>query len=250
MLVEDVETYQDFLRLVDEFLLDERQDIIEVGNPQDMVAAFARRFDERYFPLADHLRSGDIESLSDLMHFIPIDVHGYDYDDYHALCDEPPDMLLSSLLVDFEDELGLEGEGIRVAILEAVAQHVPPELLDRIPERGYSLDFLAQVLPGTKYEGLLDRAGHLCHRSGTVFLDVTAEEFISNPPTWDREEVEWLTEEWRKAKEMFGRESTFFRWLEEDLQGNFARLLAFLGGTAPPPPPEQMRLPEGEDVDG
>ncbi|MEE9199148.1 MAG: hypothetical protein V3U26_05065 [Dehalococcoidia bacterium] len=252
MQVEDVETYQDFVRLVDEYLPDQRQDIIQAGSPEDMVMAFARRFGDRYFPLADHLGLGDIESLSDLMRFIPIDVHGYDYDDYHSLCDERPSALLSSLLVDFEEELGIGEEGVRVTILEAAVQHVSQELLGHIPGQGYSLEYLEQVLPGSKYEGLLDRARHLCHTANNVFLDVTGEEFWSNPPEWSREQVDYLTQEWRKANEMQDRMVTFFKWLEEDLKPNFARLLRFLGAieAAPPPPPEQMRLPlEGDDAE-
>ena len=252
MQVEDVETYQDFLRLIDEYLPGQRQDILQAGSPQDMVEAFARRFSEPYFPLADHLGLGDVESLGDLMRFIPIEVHGYDYDDYHGLCDEGPALLLSSLLVDFEGELSIGEEGVRVTILEAAVQHVSQELLGHIPGQGYSLEYLEQVLPGSKYEGLLDRARHLCHTANNVFMDVTGEEFWSNPPEWSREQVDYLTQEWRQANEMQDRMVTFFKWLEEDLQRNFARLLRFLGAieSPPPPPPEQMRLPlEGDDAE-
>ncbi len=251
MQVEDVETYQEFLRLVDEYLPDQRQEILQAGSPDNMVMAFAHRFSEPYFPLAEQMFSGGNESLSDLMRCIPLDVHGYDYDDYHCLCDERPSALLSSLLVDFEEELGIGEEGVRVTILEAAAQHVSQELLGRIPGKGYSLEYLEQVLPGSKYEGLLDRARHICHTTNNDFLDVTGEEYWSNPPDWDREHVDNLTQEWRKAVEMQDRMVTFFSWLEEDLKGNFARLLRFLGAIeAAPVPPEQMRLPlEGDDAE-
>lgn len=243
MLVEDVETYQDFLRLVDEYLPDQRQNIIEAGSPGDMVALFADLFSKQYFPLADQMIDGEAESLTDLMRFIPIDVEGYDYDDYDSLCNEFPQYLLGTLLFDFEEEIGLEGEGIRVTILEAAARDVSQEILSRIPKQGHSLDFLERALSGTKYEGLLDHARHLCHKTDTVFMDVTMEEFWSNPPTWCTEEVVWLTAEWRKAGEIHERMRTFFGWLEKDLEGNFALVLAFLAAVQPP---EQLRLPGGE----
>ena len=250
--VEDVETYQDFLRLIEEFLPDKREEILQAGSPADMVTAFVRRFSEPYFPLADQMLMGDVESLSELMRCIPIDVHGYDYDDYHSLCDERPSALLASLLVDFEAELSIGEEGVRVTILEAAVQHVSLELLGHIPGQGYSLEQLEQVLPGSKYEGLLDHARHICHTADNVFLDVTGEEYWSNPPDWSREQVDYLTQEWCKANVMEDRMVTFFKWLEEDLKGNFARLLRFLGAieAAPPVPPEQMRLPlEGDDAE-
>lgn len=240
MLVEEAETFQDFLRLIDEYLPGRRQDITGQGGPGDMVVAFARAFGERYFPLAHHIQAADIESLRELLDYIPIDVDGYDYDDYDGLSDRDPEVILASLLVDFEGEVGVE-EGVRVTLLEAAARHVSRELLGRIPERGYPLEVLEGILPGSLYEGLLEHARHLCHQAGTIFLDCTREELWSDPPDWCRPDVDGLTEDWQRADGMLDRMGDFFRWLDEDLEGNFAQVLAFLG--APCPSKEQMGLP-------
>ncbi|MEK7848623.1 MAG: hypothetical protein AAB270_06840 [Chloroflexota bacterium] len=237
--LEGARAFEDFKRLVREFLPDQEQEILGAGGPYDMVAAFVPTFGERYFPLADGV-SGDW-TFSDLLQFIPIEVYGLEFDDYHELPHYRLGFILASLLVDFETEMGLDGEGIRVTAVEAAAKQLPRELLQRIPERGYSLKALAAAL-GDQYPGLLYHARHLCHETGNGFLDVTQEGLWPEPPEWSRELVEELTEEWEEARKMMDESGRFLQWLEENPEEHFSELLDFLEGK-PKVPPEQMPLP-------
>lgn len=243
LLLESVEMLQDFHQLVEELLPEGRAEVLGAGGITDQVVAFAKAFGERYFPLDEFLERGDIESLGDLLRGIPIVVSGWAGEDYHALPEQPLEVVLASLAVDFEEEMGLEGEGIRITALEAAVKRVPQELLDRLPFRGYPLELLEQVLPGTRYEGLLHHALVLCHSTGSIFIDATIEDLWSDGLLdWSRENVDSLTEAWVEAEEIWAKVDDFREWLEEDPVRRFGELLDFLGGN-PGVPPEQIPLP-------
>ena len=222
----EAEDYGEFTRLVREFLPDLELDILGRGTLEGM-GAFARAFRERYFPLA-HVEGGGAESLEDLTRFIPIHTDGLDYSDYHTLNEFRLGVVLASLLVDFEGEMGMEGEGIRITLLEEAARKVPQDFLGRIPEGGYPRDFLEEKLPGTPYQGLIAHARWLCHDTGSWFLDLSCEEVFSDPPEWTRDMVEAFTEHWRHAQDISEEADIFCDWLEEDPQAHLAEVLDFL----------------------
>lgn len=221
------EEYGEFARLVRELLPDREAEILGQGILEG-VQAFVQAFQERYFPL-DFWEDDQAESLRDLTRFIPVYPQGLGDDDYHDLPNLRPGAVLASLLVGFEEEIGLEGEGIRITLLEEAARRVPKGLLGRIPEGGYPRGFLEQTLAGTPYQGLIAHARYLCHDTGSFFLDVTHEGIWDNPPDWDRATVEALTEEWQHAQAIQEEGDTFFDWLEEEPEAHLAEVLDFLG---------------------
>jgi len=223
----DAELYQGFVDLVRDYLPDLEQDILQAGVLAQMVAAFARAFGERYFPLHGSFEAGMAEGFYDLLSHIPVEVHGWEDDDYHEIPGMRAGLILASLLVDFEGALGLGGEGIRITAMEAAAKLVPLELVQRTT--AYPLDLLRVVLPGSRNAGLLALAQAMCHDTGNFFLDVTYEEFpYYEAPEWDRETVEALTEQWREADEAEKRTGEFIEWLEASPGPNFTELVDFL----------------------
>ena len=222
----DAELYQGFVDLVRDYLPDLEQDILQAGGPAEMVAAFASPFGQRYFPLHPSIEAGLAEGFYDLLSHIPVEVHGWEDDDYHAIPEMKAGLVLASLLVDFEGALGLGGEGIRITAMEAAAKLVPLELVQRTT--AYPLDLLRVMLPGSRYAGLLSLAETMCHDTGNFFRDATYEDFYNYAPEWDRETVEDLTEQWRAADEAGKREVEFFEWLEASPGPNFTELVDFL----------------------
>jgi len=223
----EVEDFAFFQGLVQEYLPEHRESILGAGGIGDMVGAFARAFGERYFPLA-HVEDGLIESVGDLTRSIPICAQGLAYDDYHELPDFRPEFVLATLLVDFEGEEIMGGEGIQVTLLEEAARHVPQALLERIPERGFALQLLEERLAGTPYQGLIAHAWYLCHATGSIFLDATCEDLQGYEIRWTREEVDNLTEQWQAARDIQEEADGFLQWLEQDLAGHLAEVLKFL----------------------
>lgn len=230
-LMDEVEDYQDFKRLIAEYVPEAEPEILQAGSTGDMIAAFARVFGQRYFPLSDSLIY-DAESFGDLLNFIPVEVFGWEDDDYHDIpTDTRQGVILSALLVDFEGEMGWEGEGIRVTVLEAAEKIVSRELLARVPPRGYPLESLRGVLT-RRYRGLLYFAEQLCHDSPNLLLNITYEGFCNGPPDWSREMVEQITEDWRDLLKKNRAMVSFWEWLEEKPEARFRTVLDFLESEA------------------
>ena len=243
--LDEVEEVAFFQGLVMEYLPEVRERILGEGSVDEMMAAFAQTFGERYFPL-DHLAGGRGEGLADLTNIIPVHFQGLEYDDYDQLTDWPLPTILASLLVGFEGEVVDLGEGIRVTLLEAAAQTVPRELLDRIPAGGYPRDFLEEKLAGTAYQGLIVHARILCHDTGSFFFDVSCGEGWGDPPEWDPETVRILTEHWQHFTALQEEVDAFFKWMEEDPRARLAEVLNFLEGrSVDATDPRQLELPLG-----
>ncbi len=130
---EEAEEYQGFVKLVREFVPERKREILRQSTPAAQIAAFATRFEDRYFPLADMCRM-EMERYGDLTSGIPLVPMGIDWEDYHEIASNyrPGYQLLAYLLADPYDS------GARVALAEACAEVVPQALLQRIPEGGLS----------------------------------------------------------------------------------------------------------------
>ena len=224
----EAQDYAEFVQLVREYLPDLENDVLGAGGPEGMVMAFARLFGERYFPLADHwLEIDEEEGFAGITSFIPVAFNGLSEDDYHFLTDRRAGFLLAALLVDFEREMCLEGEGIRITVMEAVEGTVSRELLERLPGQGYPLGFLRQEVPAG-LAGLVRIAEYLCHDTGCCFLDCSSEDVLYDPPMWDRETVEYLTGQWEMHETIDGEVRAFMEWIEESPEDRFRELVRFL----------------------
>lgn len=223
VLIAEVANAEDaaaFRRLVAEFLPEREQDILHESTPQEQIARFTSYFRDRYFPLEDIL-----ESYGELTSRIPVPVMGFTYDDYHEL---PSEFRESFQLMSYLIRNPFEGE-MDVALAEACEEHVPRELLQRVPENGLEPEEIHQLLNGTRYEGLAIWADMIWHSTGNFFLDTDYEELWSGLfIEWNREEVERLTRDWQQAEELQNRLSEFANWLEGDLATRFEELLNFI----------------------
>ncbi|MBI4294661.1 MAG: hypothetical protein HY669_00665 [Chloroflexi bacterium] len=230
-LMDEVEDYQDFKRLIAEFVPEAAPEILKAGSPADTIAAFAEAFGQRYFPLSNGMIDASA-SFSDLLRFIPIETFGWEEDAYHDIpTDTRQGIILSSLLVDFEGELGWDGDGVRVTVLEAAEGFISRELLARVPPRGYPLDSLRGAL-SRRYRGLLYFAEQLCHDSPNQLLNITYEDVWTGPPEWDRAVVEQITEDWRDFLKKDKAMVSFWEWLEKKPEARFRVVLDFLESEA------------------
>jgi hypothetical protein len=223
----DVEEYDNFCRLVREFLPEREGDILSQLTPDAQIGAFASHFEDRYFPLPPYLKEGDCEGYSQLTQAIPMIVYGVSYEDYHYMA---TDSRLGYILMTYLVEAPYGEENSRITFAEAAKEHVPIALLERVPERGFSSDECRQLLKDTKYEGLSYWAGTLQHDTGNAFLDIDEEDLYSGMqlPYWDRETVDELTRQWQLAEVMNQKISDLSDWLEEDPPARFEELLNFM----------------------
>jgi hypothetical protein len=220
------EEYKDFVSLVREFLPERERSILYRQTPQFQVAAFAQYFEDRYFPLDDPFKVGDVESYLDLTQGIPVILQGLSYDDYELIAsDWREGYQLMTYLVEspYEED--------RVALAEALSQYLPRELVEQIPPHanGLSPEELHRLLDGTKFQPLADWASMVWHDTGNFFLDTDYEEMWNQGrPPWNKETVQRLTQEWQQAERIGEEIYSLATWLEEDPPAHFAELLSFI----------------------
>jgi len=73
----EMEEYEDFTALVREFLPEREEDILQNSTPASRMAAFASYFENRYFPIDDMIKIGELESYYELTRAIPTIVRGF-----------------------------------------------------------------------------------------------------------------------------------------------------------------------------
>ena len=82
----NVETYNDFVKLVREYLPEREKEILEKPTPHEQMACFASHFEDRYLPLHPSFKDGMCEDdYYELLRDIPIMVMGFGWEDYHEL---------------------------------------------------------------------------------------------------------------------------------------------------------------------
>jgi len=125
-------------------------------------------------------------------------------------------------------------EGARVPLLDAVQNLVGPGLAGRVPGNGWTPEELHQMTDKTPYDGVGDFADWVCSQTGCVILDASYEgcEYLdgSSGPTfkWTRGNVDRLTEEWPKVREIRRKIDHLVQWLEANQSNHFQELLQFL----------------------
>jgi hypothetical protein len=198
-MLQDNQDYADFVHLMKEFLPEREMEILGQPGPEQQIVSFAISFEERYFPLPHFLRFGEAEEYSDLTQSIPLIALGFSYQDYDDLVQNGN---TGAMLMTYFFRQPYGDQGARIALGEACQEQVPAELLQRIPEQGFTPEELHRLLDGTPYQALATW-GDLIHLiTGNDLLD-TDEEMMSNSvlPEWSKENVAYFTRQWAEAQE-------------------------------------------------
>ena len=212
------------------------------------VERFANLFGERHFPLYTPFiefwldEEGEEPPWSWLRRGIPFDLMGFGYDGLHEMWNGYREGLSAMALLVSAPDVYYDGpDGLRVAWLESAAERIPQSTLEWIPQGGIPLEALTGALKDTKFEGAAQACSWVLAETGNFFLDHTYEDGsydgFSDP--WEDDIIKEGTEEWRKASALMDAVSRLIDWLEEDIPGRFAEMLAFVLG----------RLPEQEKED-
>jgi len=255
-LIESAAFLNEFINLVDTFLPDQAEDIL--NTPMfSRVNRFCYHFGNKYFPLPPYAYRMNVGTLLDGM---PIIVMGISYDLYHDLEMSGGCLMLLSLMEypfkdderDQEEEDAAErchlgkifriGEyrGARVALLDKVRGIVGDELISRIPDEGWNLYEIIQMCEKTRFESVIPFAKWVFRDTGSELLDHNHEgcqweegatEVRFN---WSAYNVDRLTHEYPVLRETKRAIVEITRWLEVDPVNNFRDLLNFLLERQPP----------------
>ena len=235
-LVGYADDYAWFAGLVRRLFPQEAEAALAAPDVRGRVERFANLFGERHFPLYTPFiefwtdEEGEEPPWSWLRRGIPFDLMGFGYDGLHEMWNGYRDGLSALvLLAKPPDSFYEEPDGLRVAWLESAAARIPQETLLRIPEGGIPLDDLTDALKGAGFEGAAQAASWVFAETGNFFLDHTYEDgnYDGFADPWEDDIIQEGTEEWRKASTLMDAVSRLTDWLEEDLPGRFAEMLAF-----------------------
>lgn len=225
-LIQEQEEFADFMKIVRELLPEREQEILSEPTPGAQIGAFVSFFQDRYFPLADMFWDVDT-CYSDLTYRIPVVVMGVSWDDYHEIVS---DYRLGLQLMTYLVECGYEdeGAGARVPLAEECEEHVPSELLERVPQGGIDRGELHILLDNTPHSALASWADYLNRDTGNGFLDTSYEDLWDVITPWSKEDVEFLTQKWLEGQQFYQKCMDMADWLEEDPPGRFEELLNFI----------------------
>ena len=230
------EDYAWFAELVRRLFPQESETVLSVPDAGGRLERFARLFEERHFPLyapfieffADE---GEDPPFTWLRRGIPFQLMGIGYDGLHEMWDGYREGLSAlALLAEAPGYYWDEPDGLRTAWLEAAAERIPQETLERIPRGGIPLEALTEAVRETEYHGAALAVAWVRAETGNFFLDHSFEDGdydgFSDP--WEEEVIAEGTEEWRKASALTDSVIKLADWLEEDLPSRFAEMLDFI----------------------
>lgn len=221
------EEYAGFRRLIELILPEREQEILHEPTPALQMAQFASRFEDRYFPLEEIFKDGAAEEYFELTQRIPLVVYGVGWEEYEEIASQAREgiQLMTYLLQNPHRDY----EGTNVSLAEACLEHVPRDLLERVPEDGLSDQDAHRLLNGTPYEGLALWADRIMGGGSNFFANTDWVMFAEGAgPEWSVEEVEACTRDWHEFEEMSDRMFRFVDWLEQDLAKRFEEVLNFI----------------------
>ncbi len=240
-LIGYADDYAWFAGLVHRLFPDEGEALLAAPDVRERVERFARLFAERHFPLYGayldlYWDEGDDPPFTWLRRGIPFDLFGFGYDAVHEMWDRYREGLSSlALLARPPEACYVVPDGIRVAWLEAAAEHIPRQTLERIPGDGIPLDVLTGALQGTPFEGAAQAGNWIWGETGNFFLDASYDdgEYNGFSDPWDDDLIAEATGVWRQAEALMDAVGRLTDWLEEDLPARFAEMLEFVLGRLP-----------------
>jgi hypothetical protein len=236
--LEGIDSDLKFAELVD-ILLPEFSKKILSETRRLRVYKFCYYFGQKYYPLPANTDC-PIDTWVDGM---PVELLAMSYSAYHDLDMRPGYLLLLALVQypydgderDYElDDLNDVVDGARIPLLEKIEGMVGADLTSKIPEEGWSPEQLHEVTDGTAYDGVGVFVDWVFGRTGCIMLDSNYEntdyiEGYGEPVfKWTKANVDILTEQWPKVRELRKKIDHIVEWLEEDQIPRFTELVDFL----------------------
>lgn len=253
--VQDSEWMADFLALVREYLPQHETEIITEQYTNERIGLYIRYFSEEYFTLDDcYLQTAYEEGeplLPELLSYVTPQVCGFSEDDYHYFIEQQRAgrvMLLSLVTNPFTPPEGFschgmiprDDDGARVPILAEMVKLVGEELAALIPEKGLAPKAIHRHVDGTEWTGLGHFADWLHKETGCFQMDTSWDEMMYDPPQWNRELVDSLAADHRRAGVIQKAIDALAERLEKNPRAEFTALLRHLKRPVPAKPPKTL----------
>jgi hypothetical protein len=221
-----LDLFLDFRRIVESVFPAEAGAILDARSPGERrevarVEAFVRRVTS-IFPI------DECDSYEQVVSGIPFIRLGWGIERIESLDSRPGELMLVALC-EWPYDLG---PGPRVALLDALSELVPAEVLAEIPEGGVAPATLRERLAETPYLPAADFADWIFGGTDTVFLDWD-DECDYEAIDWTPENVAELSAEWRRADGILDGICDLADWLEADPAARFPIIIRTALGRDP-----------------
>lgn len=242
-VIGQVEAFRKFQEIVEEFLPEHKAEIFKKPYIGNRIAAFARAFGEKHFPLPYHYEDNESEGYEELVYAVPIcRMRPLSDDDFYDPTNLKPGLACMVLLNAYP--WGMNDE--RIPWLDTLEPEIAA-LFRLIPEGGYTMEDVERACKNTPYQGLWDLARILSTTDDCPYFLYLPEDAETHDP-WDRETIDELTGAWHESEEWLGRLYALAEDLGKDLHKNLRELIRFMNQKlerADPfiPPKEQLPLP-------
>ena len=211
----DSEVIAEFFALVKEYLPEHEVALMTMSH-SDRIFRFCQEFEQKYFPLYEGIFDmgyDTTEGYHSIMHDIPIARSGITYEEYEDLDSMRPGFVMLEALVTspfWSDQKEM------VALREKVAGWTSMRLVRRIPSSGWSPEQLESFLRGTEYSVVAGFARWLHRQTGSPWLDMSWEDEGYGDLAWEKELVDYMTEQWPITEAFFTEVTDLAAKLEAD----------------------------------
>ena len=223
-----------FTQVVGHLFPAEADSILAGTTLTDKIENFTTLFAERHFPIYQGFYDAYYMDWEDspfsLMRIgIPYELMGLGFDGLHSLWDVlKPGIALQAVIAGTPPNWSPDPDGLRVAWLDSAADHVPVEILRRIPEGGIPIDTLSRCLKGTRFEAVVYTAQWVWADTGNFFLDFSDEDGVEFYDPWEEDVIEQVSHQWRLARGMLDPIHDLADWLDRDLRSRFSEMVDFI----------------------
>ena len=228
-ILSNYEELGEFVRLVDEFFPEHKEEILRNEEVSDQIQAFCSFFEEKYFPLSYYVAEGEAEEYQQLTYGIPLQLQEVDVENNDPW--EPTNGYKHGLLMMLYlcHDWSNQDDNRHIAMADYLQKWLSVSLLQSVPEGGFE-DEQINALRGTKYEPILIWYEMVEHQAGNDFIDYSEEGLsCSGGLSWSKENVEYLKVDWDAASDMWEKVNDFAAWLEEAPRQRFTEVVNAIG---------------------
>lgn len=209
--------------LVMDYIPEERETLLKLA-PIDAAGEFTKLFSKRYFPVGNTMFYDKDFCLKQLVESAPVDWHGMRERDYEPTRNIYRAQLLAETICTCPFE-GVRND--RIAVLTEFTKRVGDDaaelLIKFLPSRGCAIENVEEALKDSPYPGLLAWCRWVFAKTGNRWLDNS-----SGNVSWDREEVELLSRDWKTYLEIDKEMKKFDIWLSNSLPARAAEVIQYV----------------------
>jgi len=243
-----------FIELVRTYLPEHEMEILR-GDTDHKITCFMNYFSQKYFRLSIpaswdgiYEQLCDEYSLGDFCYILPLELMGFSEEEYEYIpsnYDIGYIMMTALVVYPFYNE-----EGQRVPLLEECSSIAGKDIVEEIPERGWTNEQLHALTNGTRFNALADWADWICSETKSCQLNANYEWYEMEP--WSEMLVQQLTEEYPELCRIRQAVENMNLWLCRSPSANFREIIEFLVDRQREiilaPYPDEVDKPKGQTL--